>query len=133
MQNPQLKRQAILRVMDTLTGDPPYFITSLDNPDKAGGITAGVVFDLPNKLQAAGFIVEATHRPSTLAEIEAFYADQKLRGIQAAKDAMDRKGQLAMPQDLQDLVRLATRQVQHTESTPPAQPAKRPAAPEKEK
>lgn len=90
-------------VMQTLP-DPPYFLTSKSTPD---GGRAGVVMQIDDRKQVAQLIVAGSHRISTPSEIESlgiaeaaavkFYADIETKN----------KQQMAMPQEVQDLVRLA--------------------------
>ncbi len=99
--------EEILRVEATMTGDPPYFVTSVTNLNTAGGVTAGRICDVPVKRQAARLVATGTHRISTPAEIQQFHAELKAAGEVYAKIAMDRKQQFALPEDLQALIRLA--------------------------
>jgi hypothetical protein len=95
-----------------------YFLVSLDNPDK--DITGGRVVDVNNATQAAELIVGRTHKLASEDDIDRFKADEKRNADELAAIEFKRKGQLAMPQELQDLVRMATRAVD-------------PASPEKKK
>ena len=100
-----------------------YYLVSIDNPDK--GITAGRVMDLSDAKQVARRIVERTHVLATAEQIAAHQVDQERQSEELAAVELGRKGQLAMPKELQDLVRLATR------NAAPDQPQPQPAAPAK--
>ena len=86
-----------------------FYLVSIENPDK--GITAGRVMDLSDPKQVARRIVERTHILASAEQIAAHQADQERQSEELAAVELARKGQLAMPKELQDLVRLATRNV----------------------
>lgn len=81
-----------------------FFLTSLDNSQKGGGVIAGRFFDIPTREQAARLIADKTHRLSTPEEIEQFHSDLKRRTDELAAIELSRKQQFAMPQELQTLV-----------------------------
>jgi cell division ATPase FtsA len=105
----------------SLPPQPIYYLTSIDSPDK--GIVGGRVMDVPNAKQAAERIVGRTHRLSTPEEIAQFKADLERQEQELADIELKRKGHLAMPQDLTDLVRMAVKSVES--QTPPAAPGKK--------
>ena len=86
-----------------------YYLASLDNPDK--NINGGRVMDISTARLAAELIVGRTHRLASAEEIERFQADEVRNAQELAAIELKRRGQLAMPQELQDLVRMATRAV----------------------
>jgi hypothetical protein len=108
----------IRAVEATLPPQKIYYLVSLDNPDK--NITGGRVLDVATARQAAELIVGRTHRPADPADIERFRADEKRLSEEYAAAEYKRRGNLAMPEELQELVRMAIRNVD-------------PATPEKKK
>jgi len=98
-----------------------YYLISLDNPEK--GITAGRVMDLSDCKQAARRLVERTHALATPEQIAEHLAAQQRQVEQLAEAEQARKSQLAMPKELQDLVRLATQSVIPKDTAPGAAPA----------
>jgi len=102
---------------------PVYYVTSLDTGDREG--KPGRVMDMSSARLAAERIVGRTHRLSTEPEIEAFKAGL----ITAAKDLaaieQDRKGQLAMPKDMTDLVKVILRREERDAANDAADKEKR--------
>jgi len=98
-----------------------YYLVTIDNPEK--DVAAGRVMDFGDSKQAARRIVERTHVLATAEQVAAWQAQQQKQVEELAEAELNRKGQLAMPKELQDLVRLAAQSVQkQTEPAPP--PAK---------
>ncbi len=84
-----------------------YYLISIENADR--GTTAGRVMDLTDPKMVARRIVERTHILATPAEIAAHITAQDKAADDLAEIEQARKGSLAMPKELQDLVRLATK------------------------
>ncbi len=109
--------------MANLPHERVFYLVSVDNSDK--GITGGRVMDLSDPKQVARRIVERTHILATRAQIAAHLATQQEQSDELDAIELKRKGNLAMPKELQDLVRLATRNVAADQPQPtPAPPAK---------
>lgn len=94
-------------VMETLPRQKIYYLISIDNPEK--GTTAGRVMDVADAKQAAKLIVGRTHVVASPADVERFESAEKLAAEELAEIEYRRKGQLAMPKELQDLVKMAAR------------------------
>jgi len=90
-----------------------YFLVSIDNQEKDVG--AGRVMDMADPKQVARRIVERTHVLASPEQIAEWEAQQKAQGEQLAEAELNRKGQLAMPKELQELVRMAAEGVRATE------------------
>jgi len=116
-------------VMDKLPRQQVYYLVSVENTDK--GTVGGRVMDLADAKQVAKLIVGKTHALASEEQIAQFLKEQDEAALALAKTELGRKGQLAMPQELQDLVKLAARGAIHEQqqSNPPAPPA----TPKKEK
>ena len=111
----QQRYALVLLAEKTITGDAPYYLTSLNNPDAGGGILAGRVFDIPASKGhnepptrlAARLIAGCTHRLSTPAEIEKFHFTLKRQTEELAALRQEAKAQFALPDDLKALVKTA--------------------------
>jgi len=116
-------------VMDELPRQRIYYLVSVENSDK--GTVGGRVMDLADPKQVAKMIVGKTHTLASEEQIAQFLREQDEAALALAKIEMGKKGQLAMPQELQDLVKLAARGAlsEQQQSNPPAPPA----TPKKEK
>jgi hypothetical protein len=97
----------VREVVAMLPEGPIVYLISLDNPEK--GITAGRVMDMSDRKMAARRIVERTHELAKPHDIARFQAVQQKQLEDCAETEQDRKGQLAMPKDLQVLVREASK------------------------
>jgi hypothetical protein len=86
---------------------PIYYVTSIDTGDRENKV--GRVMDLPTARAAAECIVGRTHVLSTADEIARFKADLNVAAENLAAIELDRKGQLAMPKDMTDLVKVILR------------------------
>jgi hypothetical protein len=123
-------------VMEKLPRQQIYYLVSIENADK--GIIAGRVMDFADPKMVARRIVERTHILATEEQIAAHKVAQERQEEELAAIELKRKGQLAMPQELQDLVRLAARGVAPAAPAAPAPPpavaqAETPKNKEKEK
>jgi hypothetical protein len=105
----------VLAAEKTVTGEAPYYLTSINNPDVGGGVIAGRVFDIPASKAnrepptrlAARLIAGCTHRLSTPEEIEQFHATLKRQTEELAAQRQEAKAQFALPDDLKALVKTA--------------------------
>src|ERR1043165_6709643 len=109
----------VREVMADLPERGVIYLVSIDNQDK--GTTAGQVMDFTDRKQAARRIVEKTHVPANQLQVEQHLEAQRINEAQLAKIEMGRKDKLAMPQELQDLVRLATKGAIAEQGSAPAQ------------
>lgn len=108
-------------LVEKMPDQKTYYLASLDHPDK--GTTAGAVSEVADRKLAAKLIVGRTHIFATEEQIFDHLARQDKAAQDLAAIEQKRKGQLAMPQELQDLVRLAAHGVQAQQPNPPAKPA----------
>lgn len=90
----------------SLPPDEVLFVTSLDNPERAGGVTAGRVSEVRRK-HAAELIVMNTHRLSTPEEITAYHTEAKVRSEDIAEKEYQRKQNFALPREVANLVAAA--------------------------
>lgn len=120
------KQEADLRK----SGKGPYYLVSLDHPEK--GITSGRVVGMADPGYAAKLIIDRTHRLATREEIAASQQDLARRTEQLAVETLAKKQKFALPQDLQDLVRVAAESIKNQGAANEA-PPKPAAEPPKEK